>query len=90
MEVGTTIPGTLPIWRLEAFDERCNNTEDAIDSVSALFESRICWNFESCATVRLVADSPLGAKLLSVLPFSSAFKKSEILSLSVVKDPEFD
>lgn len=62
-----------------------------MESVRALLDSRISWNFESWAAVFLEAtDSPdlFGSKLLSVFRLSRAFRNSEMLSSSVAKDPE--
>ncbi len=62
-----------------------------MDSVSALFDSRMSWKRDSCAFVLLAAeDSPLlfGSKLCSVFLLSRTLRNSEMLSSSVWKDPE--
>ncbi|PHH75345.1 hypothetical protein CDD83_4410 [Cordyceps sp. RAO-2017] len=65
--------------------------DEVIESPRALLESLMRWNLDSCATVRLVADSPffvVGSKLLSVRLLSRAFKKSEMSSSSAWSEPE--
>jgi hypothetical protein len=65
--------------------------EEVMESVSTLLVSRIDWNLESWAAVRLEArDSPflLGSKLLSVLRLSRALRNSEMLSSSAANEPE--
>lgn len=47
IDVAATIGGTLDSCRLDELEDRCNKVEDDIDSVKALLESRIDWNFES-------------------------------------------
>jgi hypothetical protein len=41
IEVAATIGGTLESCRLDEVDDRCNSVDDDIDSVKALFDSRI-------------------------------------------------
>jgi hypothetical protein len=86
--VAATIGGTLESCRLEELDDRCKIFDEDIDSVNALFESRIDWNFESWALVLFVDASPPGSKLCRVFLLSNSFKNSEILSSSVCKEPE--
>ena len=54
IELAATIGGTLDNWRLEEEDDRCRSVDDDIDSVKALLESRMDWNFDNCALVLLV------------------------------------
>jgi hypothetical protein len=88
MDVAATIGGTLDSCRLDELDDRCRKFDEDIDSVSALLDSRIDWNFESWAVVLLVDASPEGSKLCRFFLLSNNFKKSEILSSSVCKEPE--
>jgi hypothetical protein len=62
--------------------------DEDIDSVKALLDSRIDWNFESWALVRLVDASPEGSKLCKVFLLSSSFRNSDMLSSSVCNEPE--
>jgi len=85
--------GTLDNCRLLELDERCNNSDDEIDSDKAALESLICWNLVKAALVRLVAASTEarsfeGRKLFRSFLRSSIFKKSEMLSSSVGIEPE--
>tara|TARA_R110002060_G_scaffold21525_1_gene29200 strand:+ start:1510 stop:1698 length:189 start_codon:yes stop_codon:yes gene_type:complete len=41
IDVAATIGGTLDNCRLEELDDRCSIVEDDMDSVNALFDSRI-------------------------------------------------
>jgi len=88
IEVAPTMAGTLDNCRLDEVDDRCKSVDEDIDSVRALLDSRIDWNFESWALVRLVEASPEGSKLCNVFLLSKSFKNSDILSSSVCKDPE--
>lgn len=85
-EAGAAMPGTLVSCRLDELEDLWSCMEDDVmESVSWLFASFIIWNLDSCATVRLVADSALfeDSKLFRFFLFSSALRKSEILSSSV-------
>jgi hypothetical protein len=91
MEAGLTMLGTFVSWRLEELEERWRWMDEVMDSVRTLLVSRIWWNLESWAAVRLEArDSPflLGSKLLRVLRLSRALRKSDMLSSSAAKEPE--
>lgn len=72
--------GTFDSCRLEVLEDRCICSEDVMFSDSALLESLIAWNFDSWATVLLVAESPrlAGSKLLSVFLLSKALRNAEI------------
>ncbi len=41
IEVAATIGGTLDSWRLEELEDLCKKFDEDIDSVKALFDSRI-------------------------------------------------
>jgi hypothetical protein len=41
IDVAATMGGTLDSCRLDELDDRCNIVEEDIDSVNALFDSRI-------------------------------------------------
>jgi hypothetical protein len=79
-----------PNCLLDVLEERFMCNDEDIDSVSALFESRIKWRRDSWTTVRLVAASlyfPVGSKLRSCFPLSKILRNSEILSSSVCSEP---
>jgi hypothetical protein len=85
MDAGFTMLGTFASWRLDELDDRCKCMEDVIESVRALFESRMRANLDSWAAVLLAAlASPflLGSKLCRVFLLSRAFKNSDMLSSS--------
>jgi hypothetical protein len=88
IELAATIGGTLDSCRLDELEDRCKSVDDDIDSVRALLDSRINWNFESWALVLLVDASPEGSKLCKFFLLSNNFKNSEMLSSSVCKEPE--
>jgi len=88
IEVAATIGGTLDNCRLDELEDRCSIAEEVMDSVSALFDSRIIWNFESWSRVLCAAALPGCSKLVNVFLLSSNFRKSEILSSSVCNESE--
>lgn len=88
VDVPAIIGGTLESWRLLEVEERWSGRDEDMESESAAFESRICWNLVRAALVRLVAASLTAwsfeaRKLFRSFFRSSIFRKSEILSSSV-------
>jgi len=88
IEVAATIGGTLDNCRLDELEERWSIAEEVIDSVNALFDSRIDWNFESWSRVLWAAALFDFSKLVRVFLLSKSFKKSEMLSSSVCRESE--
>jgi len=73
-------------------EERCSIIDDESESVKAACESRKRWNLERAAVVRLAEASreasSVRLKLLRSFFSVKNFKKSEMLSSSVCRDPE--
>lgn len=93
IDAPATIAGTLDSCRLEELEDRCSISEDDIDSDKSLLVSLILWYLLSAALVRRVeASEALGSlgdlKLLRSFFWSSILRKSEMLSSSVLTEPE--
>lgn len=93
IEVPATIGGMFASCLLEELEDRWFTRDEDIESVSTEFESLIPRNRESCALVLFVDASKLDPsredlKLLRSFFWSSIFKKSEMLSSSVWREPE--
>jgi len=84
--------GTLESWRLEELEERWRRREEDIESDRAEVESRMRWNLDRAAVVRLIEASraarSVRLRLFSSLFCSSSPMKSLRLSSSVWTDPE--
>jgi hypothetical protein len=93
VEVPATMGGTLESCLLDELEERWSNMEDDMESDRAALESLMRWNLDRAAVVRLRCASAdvlsAGAlKLLRSFFWSSNLRKSEILSSSVLSEPE--
>lgn len=93
-EVPETMGGSEESWREdELLAERWFMMDWDMESLKTVFDSRRRWNFDSAAFVRREAASATAgsvgtAKDLRSFFWSSIFKKSEMLSSSVLMEPE--
>lgn len=57
IDVPDTMGGTLESCRLDELEDRCSISDDDMESVRAMLESRIRWNLDKAALVLRLAAS---------------------------------